>query len=105
MVNNLSLFISLPFFFVGKFMTFLCNGLVKLAQSGNDESNMSVETDSQGLSTLNFNYIYFKVLLPPSLRLCGTYITTHSLHLSQPYSMGGGGGGGGSSELSLLFFF
>ncbi|KAL9966949.1 hypothetical protein ACROYT_G025098 [Oculina patagonica] len=31
----------------GKFMTFLCNCLMKLAQSGNDESNMSVETDSQ----------------------------------------------------------
>ena len=77
-------------------MTFLCNCLVKLAQSGNDESNMSVGTDSQGLSTLNFNYIYFKVLFPTSLRLCGTYITTRSLHLSQHYSMGG------SSEFSFF---
>lgn len=34
-------------------MTFLCNCLVKLAQSGSDESNMSVETDSQGLSALS----------------------------------------------------
>lgn len=41
------------FFFVtpGKFMAFLCNCLVKLAQNGGDESNISVETDSQGLST------------------------------------------------------
>lgn len=32
-------------------MAFLCNCLVKLAQNGGDESNISVETDSQGLST------------------------------------------------------
>lgn len=40
-------------FFVtpGKFMAFLCNCLVKLAQNGGDESDISVETDSQGLST------------------------------------------------------
>ena len=32
-------------------MTFLCNCLVKLAKNGGDESDISVEADSQGLST------------------------------------------------------
>ena len=30
-------------------MGFLCNCLVKLAKNGSDESDISVETDSQGL--------------------------------------------------------
>lgn len=32
-------------------MAFLCNCLVKLAKDGSDESDISVETDSQGSST------------------------------------------------------
>ena len=33
-------------------MTFLCNYLLKFAQNENDESNASLESDSQGLLML-----------------------------------------------------
>lgn len=38
-------------------MVFLCNCLVKLAKNGSDESDISVETDSQGLLSASSAYV------------------------------------------------
>lgn len=38
-------------------MVFLCNCLVKLARNGSDESDISVETDSQGLLSASSAYV------------------------------------------------
>lgn len=50
-IVNCSILLLFLYWFVtpGKFMVFLCNCLVKLAKNGSDDSDISVETDSQGL--------------------------------------------------------
>ena len=49
---------------VGKFMVCLCHCLVKFAQKGGDESNISFESESEGLFiSFSFVLVQFCVLL------------------------------------------